>query len=99
MALKAYGFNLRLYLAAKINWPGSTGILFFALSPKTVKAGSHIYFIIHGAGRKGLQWSGQKYLSSMNLDQTLEEIDRAHTMGIEVFVIDAGWFKKTGDWR
>jgi alpha-galactosidase len=28
----------------------------------------------------------------------MEEIDRAHDMGIEVFVIDAGWFKKTGDW-
>jgi len=35
----------------------------------------------------------------MNLDQTLKEIDRAHAMGIEVFVIDAGWFKKTGDWE
>ncbi|MBD0289428.1 MAG: alpha-galactosidase, partial [Flavisolibacter sp.] len=29
---------------------------------------------------------------------TLKEIDRAHAMGIEVFVLDAGWFKKTGDW-
>jgi alpha-galactosidase len=46
-----------------------------------------------------VQWTGQKYLSSMNLDQTLKEIDRAHAMGIEVFVIDAGWFKKTGDWE
>ncbi|MBD0296349.1 MAG: hypothetical protein ICV84_14300, partial [Flavisolibacter sp.] len=25
-----------------------------------------------------VQWTGQKYLSSMNLDQTLKEIDRAH---------------------
>jgi alpha-galactosidase len=45
-----------------------------------------------------VQWAGQKYLSSMNLDQTLKEIDRAHAMGVDVFVIDAGWFKKTGDW-
>jgi len=46
-----------------------------------------------------VQWTGQKYLSSMNLAVTLKEIDRAHAMGIEVFVIDAGWFKKTGDWE
>jgi alpha-galactosidase len=45
-----------------------------------------------------VQWSGKKYLTSMNLDQTMKEIDRAHAMGIEVFVIDAGWFKTTGDW-
>ena len=45
-----------------------------------------------------VQWSGKKYLTSMNLEQTLKEIDRTHDMGIEVFVIDAGWFRKTGDW-
>ncbi len=46
-----------------------------------------------------VQWTGKKFLTSMNLEQTLKEIDRAHEMGIEVFVIDAGWFKKTGDWE
>jgi alpha-galactosidase len=46
-----------------------------------------------------VQWAGAKYLTSMNLDQTLKEIDRAHAMGIEVFVLDAGWFQKTGDWN
>jgi alpha-galactosidase len=46
-----------------------------------------------------VQWTGAKYLASMNLDQTLKEIDRAHAMGIEVFVLDAGWFQKTGDWE
>lgn len=46
-----------------------------------------------------VQWTGQKYLASMNLDVTLKEIERAHAMGIEVYVIDAGWFNKTGDWE
>ena len=46
-----------------------------------------------------VQWAGGKYLTSMNLEQTLQEIDRAHAMGIEVYVIDAGWFNKTGDWE
>ncbi len=45
------------------------------------------------------QWAGNKYLTSMNLATTLAEIDVAHRMGVEVYVIDAGWFEKTGDWR
>jgi alpha-galactosidase len=44
-------------------------------------------------------WAGGKYLQTMNLDYTLKEIDRAKQMGIDVFVIDVGWFLKTGDWR
>jgi alpha-galactosidase len=44
-------------------------------------------------------WAGAKYLSSMNLDWTLKEIDKAHLMGIEVYVLDAGWYIKTGDWE
>ncbi|HEY8688658.1 MAG TPA: alpha-galactosidase [Chitinophagaceae bacterium] len=43
-------------------------------------------------------WSGIPYLQSMNLNQTLDEINKAHDMGIDVYVIDAGWFQKTGDW-
>lgn len=46
-----------------------------------------------------VHWGGKPYLASMNLDWTLKEIDRAHAMGIEVYVIDAGWFEKTGDWQ
>ncbi len=45
------------------------------------------------------QWAGGKYLSSMNLELTLKEIDKAHQMGIEVYVLDAGWYIKTGDWE
>jgi alpha-galactosidase len=44
-------------------------------------------------------WRGEKYLSSMNLETTLKEIDRAHELGIEVYVLDAGWYIKTGDWE
>ncbi|MEP7230196.1 MAG: alpha-galactosidase [Ginsengibacter sp.] len=46
-----------------------------------------------------VHWAGEKYLASMNLQQTLKEIDQAHAMGVEVFVLDAGWFIKTGDWE
>jgi alpha-galactosidase len=43
-------------------------------------------------------WNKGKYLDTMNLERMLEEIDVAHKMGIEVFVVDAGWFGRTGDW-
>ncbi len=39
------------------------------------------------------------YLADMNEARILAEIDAAHEMGIEVFVIDTGWYEKTGDWR
>jgi alpha-galactosidase len=41
---------------------------------------------------------GKPYLDSMNQARMLEEIDIAHRMGIETFVIDTGWYEKTGDW-
>ncbi len=43
-------------------------------------------------------WYGKYYLSEMNEERMLKEIDAAHEMGIEVFVIDTGWYEKTGDW-
>ena len=41
---------------------------------------------------------GRPYLESMNLERMLAEIDVAHRIGIDVFVIDTGWYSKTGDW-
>ena len=43
-------------------------------------------------------WNGKPYLESMNEDRILKEIDVAHRMGIDVFVLDTGWYEKTGDW-
>lgn len=43
-------------------------------------------------------WYGKPYLESMNERRILEEIDIAHTMGVDVFVLDTGWYEKTGDW-
>lgn len=44
-------------------------------------------------------WNGKKYLDSMNQERILKEIDVAHRMGIDVFVLDTGWYEKTGDWK
>jgi alpha-galactosidase len=51
------------------------------------------------ARQEKVKYAGQSYLTTMNLDYTLKEIEVAHAMGIEVYVIDAGWFLKTGDWQ
>jgi alpha-galactosidase len=44
-------------------------------------------------------WNGRPYLASMSTERMLAEIDAAHRMGIEVFVMDTGWYEKTGDWQ
>ncbi len=44
-------------------------------------------------------YNNAAYLDSMNYDRICKEIDAAHEMGIEVFVIDTGWYQKTGDWE
>ncbi|WNQ13963.1 alpha-galactosidase [Paenibacillus aurantius] len=44
-------------------------------------------------------WYQKSYLDSMNFARMDAEIDRAHAIGIEVFVIDTGWYDKTGDWQ
>jgi alpha-galactosidase len=41
---------------------------------------------------------GKRYLDSMNEARMLAEIDVAARMGIETFVLDTGWYEKTGDW-
>jgi alpha-galactosidase len=43
--------------------------------------------------------AGKNYLDSINLDRALREIDIAHRMGIDVYVLDTGWYKATGDWQ
>jgi alpha-galactosidase len=37
-------------------------------------------------------------LDSMNGERILKEIDVAHQMGIDVYVLDTGWYGKTGEW-
>ncbi len=44
-------------------------------------------------------WRGRPYLETMNQERMLEEIEVAHRLGVEVFVVDTGWYERTGDWR
>jgi alpha-galactosidase len=70
------------------------------------------YFSLHFASRqpkifyntwnyqeRNRHWNGRPYLESMNEERILAEIEVAHRLGIEVFVLDTGWYSKTGDWQ
>ena len=59
----------------------------------------YIYYNTWAFQERNKHWNKQDYLTSMNLEHTLAEIDIAHRMGIDVFVIDTGWYIKTGDWQ
>ncbi len=58
----------------------------------------YIFYNTWNFQERNHDWNKGKYLDTMNLDRMLTEIDAAHRLGIEVFVVDAGWFSKTGDW-
>jgi len=58
----------------------------------------YIFYNTWNFQERNKHWNNKKYLTDMTMERMLQEIDIAHRMGIEVFVIDAGWFEKTGDW-
>jgi alpha-galactosidase len=58
----------------------------------------YIFYNTWNYQERNFNWYDNPYLHDMNLARMLDEIDIAARMGIEVFVVDAGWFGKTGDW-
>jgi alpha-galactosidase len=59
----------------------------------------YIFYNTWNYQERNRNWYGKKYLEEMHLERMLNEVDAAHRMGIDVFVIDTGWYEKTGDWR
>jgi len=59
----------------------------------------YIFYNTWNFQERNKHWYKKPYLADMTLERMLKEIEAAHKMGIEVFVIDAGWFEKTGDWQ
>jgi alpha-galactosidase len=68
-----------------------------ALSPATRKP--RVFYNTWNYQERLKHWKGKPYLSEMNTDRMLQEIEVAHQMGVDVFVIDTGWYEKTGDWQ
>jgi len=74
----------------------------FVLRHITLNAESrkpYIFYNTWAYQERNKWWNNKKYLDSMHQERILAEIDAAHRMGIDVFVLDTGWYEKTGDWR
>ena len=74
----------------------------FILQDMSVNAASRTPFVFYNTWayqERVKAWQKRPYLADMNEVRMLAEIDVAHRMGIDVFVIDTGWYEKTGDWR
>jgi len=59
----------------------------------------YIFYNTWAYQERNQSWHGAAFLDSMYEERILREIDVAHRMGVEVFVLDTGWYEKTGDWR
>jgi alpha-galactosidase len=68
------------------------------LTQNTESRKPYIYYNTWNFQERNKFWNNKTFLDSMNEDRMLKEIDIAHRMGVEVFVLDSGWYEKAGDW-
>lgn len=68
-------------------------------SPNPASRRPHIFYNTWNYQERLKNWQKRPYLAEMNETRMLAEIDVAGRMGVEVFVIDTGWYSKTGDWE
>jgi len=59
----------------------------------------YIFYNTWNNQERNRAFRGRKYLQDMNTETMLKEIDLAHRINIDVFVIDTGWYRSTGDWE
>jgi alpha-galactosidase len=59
----------------------------------------YLFFNTWNFQERNKWWNKKSYLASYNQERILQEIDIAHRLGLEVFVMDTGWYVKTGDWE
>lgn len=69
------------------------------LTPNMESRKPYIYYNTWSYQERNKWWNKKKFLDSMNQERVLAEIDVAAKMGVDVFVLDTGWYEKTGDWR
>lgn len=74
----------------------------FQLKRCTVNAGSRKPYVFYNtwASQERDKWWGKSgdFMRLMNEKRILEDVDVAHELGVDVFVVDVSWFKQTGDW-
>lgn len=59
----------------------------------------YLFFNTWNFQERNKWWNKKSYLASYNQERILQEIDIAHRLGLEIFVMDTGWYVKTGDWE
>ena len=59
----------------------------------------YIFYNTWASQERNKFYNGKTYLASMNQERIEKEIEIAHQMGVDVYVIDTGWYQKTGDWE
>lgn len=69
------------------------------MSESTESRRPYIYYNTWNFQERNHLFRKRPYLESMNQERILAEIEVAHRIGVEVFVIDTGWYEKTGDWN
>ena len=74
----------------------------FQLRHFTLNAASrrpYVYYNSWAAQERDVWWNKSgDYMRLMNEERILQDIDIAHELGVDVFVVDASWFRQTGDW-
>ncbi len=68
------------------------------LSKNTESRQPYIFYNTWNYQERNKYFDNKPYLSEMNEERMRQEIEVAHRLGIDVFVIDTGWYNKTGDW-
>jgi alpha-galactosidase len=58
----------------------------------------NIYYNTWNYQERQKYFKDRPFIESMTAERMLQEIDVAHRLGVDVFVIDTGWYIKTGDW-
>jgi alpha-galactosidase len=69
------------------------------MSPNAESRKPYLFYNTWNYQERNKWWNGRSYLESMNPDRILSEIDVAHRLGIDVYVMDTGWYEATGDWN
>jgi alpha-galactosidase len=69
------------------------------LTPNAASRTPYIFYNTWSFQERNRYWNKKTYLDSMTDARILQEIEIAHQVGVDVFVIDTGWFTKAGDWE
>ncbi|KAK9453089.1 alpha-galactosidase [Dipodascopsis uninucleata] len=68
------------------------------MAPNPASRSPYIFYNTWNRQERQKHWFGGKYLDPINQEFILRDIDRAYAMGIDVYVIDVGWYSFAGDW-